>query len=125
MPYQCQHAGKYFREGEKWQPNQCTECSCTQGRVKCTTAERCSLTKAARPTAAYDIAPVEGDAVTVPGPRGDVGYPGEPGRPGDSGIPGSPGEPGIPGLPGPPGPAPDVNYYLNKFLFKYNMFAVS
>lgn len=109
-PYQCQHEGRYYREGERWQHNTCTECSCTQGEVRCSYSEKCPFKKGARPTAGYDISPVEGDSVTISGPRGDTGYPGERGRPGDSGIPGSPGEPGIPGPPGPPGPVPDVKY---------------
>nr|CAD7393873.1 unnamed protein product [Timema cristinae] len=54
------------------------------------------------------------DAIAVPGPQGESGYPGEPGRPGDAGQPGTPGNPGIPGNPGPPGLAPDVSSYYQQ-----------
>lgn len=44
-PFSCSQDGQWYREGQFWKPNPCTNCSCTEGQVKCQTDLNCARPK--------------------------------------------------------------------------------
>lgn len=40
-PYSCSWNGKWYYEGERFRPSECTECSCSQSTVNCRPIENC------------------------------------------------------------------------------------